>query len=174
MAPRSDSEESGSEFEEEVEDFLINKLYIAQDPPGGAVHFIIHIKVASLFHLCCCYFIKHAHSHVLSTLPYKEEDEASKGETEEKKIIDPNGDGATEGAAKNIIEYCISFCYLPFTRHVLHRLERSVQFTYAGSWGCRLFLTTWNLIFPAGASQINKPLAVFVLNVDFQKSSDSY
>uniref|UniRef100_A0AAX7T9T1 SWI/SNF related, matrix associated, actin dependent regulator of chromatin, subfamily a, member 2 n=1 Tax=Astatotilapia calliptera TaxID=8154 RepID=A0AAX7T9T1_ASTCA len=42
--------------------------------------------------------------HVLSTLPYKEEDEASKGETEEKKIIDPNGDGATEGAAKNIIE----------------------------------------------------------------------
>uniref|UniRef100_A0AAX7VPT1 SWI/SNF related, matrix associated, actin dependent regulator of chromatin, subfamily a, member 2 n=1 Tax=Astatotilapia calliptera TaxID=8154 RepID=A0AAX7VPT1_ASTCA len=50
VAPRSDSEESGSEFEEE------------------------------------------------------EEDEASKGETEEKKIIDPNGDGATEGAAKNIIE----------------------------------------------------------------------
>uniref|UniRef100_A0A3B4F703 SWI/SNF related, matrix associated, actin dependent regulator of chromatin, subfamily a, member 2 n=1 Tax=Pundamilia nyererei TaxID=303518 RepID=A0A3B4F703_9CICH len=49
VAPRSDSEESGSEFEEE-------------------------------------------------------EDEASKGETEEKKIIDPNGDGATEGAAKNIIE----------------------------------------------------------------------
>uniref|UniRef100_A0A3B4FA88 SWI/SNF related, matrix associated, actin dependent regulator of chromatin, subfamily a, member 2 n=1 Tax=Pundamilia nyererei TaxID=303518 RepID=A0A3B4FA88_9CICH len=44
VAPRSDSEESGSEFEEEVEDFLINKLYIAQDPPGGAVHFIIHIK----------------------------------------------------------------------------------------------------------------------------------
>lgn len=79
VAPRSDSEESGSEFEEE------------------------------------------------------EEDEASKGETEEKKIIDPNGDGATERAAKNIIEYCISFCYLPFTRHVLHQLERSVQFTYAGS-----------------------------------------
>lgn len=26
VAPRSDSEESGSEFEEEVEDFLINKL----------------------------------------------------------------------------------------------------------------------------------------------------
>lgn len=129
VAPRSDSEESGSEFEEEVEDFLINKLYIAQNPPGGTVHFIIHIKVASLFHLCCCYFIKHAHSHVLSILPYKEEEEGSKGETEEKKIIDPNGDEGTERAAKNIIEYCISFCYLPSTRH---QLERSVQFTHSG------------------------------------------
>ncbi|XP_072243436.1 probable global transcription activator SNF2L2 isoform X1 [Leuresthes tenuis] len=50
VAPRSDSEESGSEFEEE------------------------------------------------------EEDEVAKAETEEKKIIDPNGDEVPEKAAKNIIE----------------------------------------------------------------------
>lgn len=64
---------------------------------------------------------------MLSILPYKEEEEASKGETEEKKIIDPNGDEVTEGAAKNIIEYCISFYHLPFTQQVLHQLERNIS-----------------------------------------------
>lgn len=41
----------------------------------------------------------------LSTSPFKEEDEMTKGEMEEKKIIDPNGDEVTVKAAKHIIEY---------------------------------------------------------------------
>lgn len=58
--------------------------------------------------LCCYYYMKCALNHVLSTLPYKEEEEVAKTETEEKKIIDANGDEVTVKAAKNIIEYNIS------------------------------------------------------------------
>uniref|UniRef100_A0A7N6AQY5 SWI/SNF related, matrix associated, actin dependent regulator of chromatin, subfamily a, member 2 n=1 Tax=Anabas testudineus TaxID=64144 RepID=A0A7N6AQY5_ANATE len=54
--------------------------------------------------LCCYYYMKCALNHVLSTLPYKEEEEVAKTETEEKKIIDANGDEVTVKAAKNIIE----------------------------------------------------------------------
>lgn len=49
-------------------------------------------------------------SHVLSILPYKEEEDMAKAETEEK-IIDPNGDLVFVKAAKHIIEYCITFHY---------------------------------------------------------------
>lgn len=49
-------------------------------------------------------------SHVLSFLPYKEEDEVAKAETEEK-IIGPNGDRVNVTAAKHIIEYCITSRY---------------------------------------------------------------
>ena len=43
-------------------------------------------------------------------MPYKDEEEVAKAETEEK-IIDPNGDVVTVKAAKHIIEYCIpSLC----------------------------------------------------------------
>lgn len=35
---------------------------------------------------------------------FKDEDEMTKTETEEKKIIDPNGDEVHESAAKHIIE----------------------------------------------------------------------
>lgn len=41
---------------------------------------------------------------------FKEEEEVAKAETEEK-IIDSNGDLVYVTAAKNIIEYCITFCY---------------------------------------------------------------
>lgn len=52
---------------------------------------------------------------MLFILLHKEEEDAAKAETEEKKIIDPSGDGVTERAAKNIIEYCITFHYFTFT-----------------------------------------------------------
>lgn len=60
--------------------------------------------------LCCYYCIKHALSHVSSILPYKEEEEVAKAESEEK-IIDPNGDEVFVTAAKHIIEYCITSHY---------------------------------------------------------------
>lgn len=47
---------------------------------------------------------------MLSILPYKEEEEGAKAETEEK-IIDPNGDEVFVTAAKHIIEYCITSHY---------------------------------------------------------------
>lgn len=49
-------------------------------------------------------------NHVLQFLPYKEEDEVAKAETEEK-IIGPNGDRVNVTAAKHIIEYCITSHY---------------------------------------------------------------
>lgn len=49
-------------------------------------------------------------SYVLSTLPYKDEEEGAKAETEEK-IIDPNGNEVSVKAAKHIIEYCIPSHY---------------------------------------------------------------
>lgn len=47
---------------------------------------------------------------MVSTLPYKDEEEGAKAETEEK-IIDPNGDEVFVTAAKHIIEYCITSHY---------------------------------------------------------------
>lgn len=45
---------------------------------------------------------------VFSSLPYEEEDDAAKTETEEKKKIKPNGDGESVKEAKHVIEYNIS------------------------------------------------------------------
>lgn len=49
--------------------------------------------------------------YLFLTLPYKEEEEAAKAESEEKKIIDPNGDDVTGTDTKHLIEYSIHFCF---------------------------------------------------------------
>lgn len=78
VAPRSDSEESGSEFEEEV------SAVPSADQQGAVAERPCSETV--------CLWVS------------QEEDE-SKAETEEKKMMDPSGDGVTVTAAKHIIEY---------------------------------------------------------------------
>lgn len=86
--------------------------------------------------LCCYCYNKCTLSHVFSTLPYKEEEEVAKAETEEKKIIDPNGDVVSVKAAKHIIEYCIPSHYLTVSElhgKELHHKDKRVNLT-VNSW----------------------------------------
>lgn len=68
------------------------------------MHFSNAVIKATFVICLCCTVVLSVLSVMLSTLHYKEEEEGTKAETEDKKIIDPNGVEMFVVATKHIIE----------------------------------------------------------------------